>query len=249
MRNKSCFLIVPFLLSVITISTPSKAQHIVYPFLSASSLSSTTVAEAEELEWEWEVKNRSDRNYYNYYLQSVSYKSQGNIIWQYSLPDRITSHAFWITKEPTDVSNYYGFPFLIGSIFTDKTVVIADDSGLLVLDKQTGQVLFNQSAESSSDSFFVDQGTATLTTASQNCEAEADGGKFVAECGKYIIYFNGYNLWVLNSSGEILDSANYRYQDHNIKTDESLSYHIKISLKTVTVDIRGFVLNAQKTAS
>lgn len=201
---------------------------------------STNFSEAEE-ELEWGVKTQIEENYYNYYLETVSYKNQGKILWQIYLPDRIKGQAIWRTKQPIDVRNYYGFPFLIGTLITEQTVFIADSSGVLVLDRQTGEILVDKSAESSSDLFFVDVGSATLITPNQRCNIQVRGGQFFSQCGDYIVYFNRRNLWVWSLSGKLLDSTNYSHQDHNIETHQSLNYQMRISLKTMTVEITGFV--------
>ncbi len=251
-KNKSCVGIVSFILSFLTAPSSSNAQQIVSlsPNLSpreflanpspiSSAILSTTISEAGQLAWG--VKTQQEGDYYKYYLQSVTYQNSGNILWQFPLPERISNRAFWGTKEPVDIRNYYGFPFLIGTIITAEAVFIADDSGILVIDKETGNLLVDKPADPSPDSFFVDWGRATIITSTQRCETPVKGGKIFTKCGEYLVYFNGENLWVWHPSGQLLDYINYSHKEHDIETHESLNYQIRISLKTVIVEIRGFV--------
>ncbi|CAN1210679.1 hypothetical protein TUMEXPCC7403_10815 [Tumidithrix helvetica PCC 7403] len=191
---------------------------------------------------EWNITTRKEGDYYNYYLASVSYRKQGKILWTRSLPERLANQAIERSyKKPVNIHSYNGFPFLLGTIFTDNTIFVADSSGVLVLDRNTGKTLEDKSAESSPDLFFIDWGTVKLTTPTQHCEIKIQGGQFFSGCGEVLIYFNRKNLWVWNQSSQLLETANYSQSKHRIDTHKPLQYQARIPLKTVVVEISGFV--------
>jgi hypothetical protein len=188
---------------------------------------------------QWQTTMRREGDYYNYFLKSVSYQPQGKILWAIALPERMTSRAIQQSyKKPI---LHPGAPFLLGILFTPKAIFLADDSGVLVLDQTTGEAIYDKSAEPSPDLFFIDWGSVTLTTSTQRCEAKINGGAFFQECGTYLIYFNGRNLWVWNQSSQLVETTNYSSKNHKIETHRALTYKAKIPLKTVQVEISGFV--------
>ncbi|MEE3718815.1 hypothetical protein V2H45_18895 [Tumidithrix elongata RA019] len=210
------------------------------PLPKPSLMLSNAIAEASSLEWN--VTTQQEGDYFNYYLASVSYRKQGKIVWTSSLPKWLTQKAIEQSyKKPVDIHSYNGFPFLLGTVFTDSEIFVADSSGVFVLDRNTGKILKDKPAEPSPDLFFVDWGTASITTQTQRCDLQIQGGQFLSACGEVLVYFNRKNLWVWNRSNQLVESVNYSQSKHKIDTHRPLNYKARISLKTVVVEISGFV--------
>ena len=191
---------------------------------------------------DWHIKTQKQGDYFYYYLTGVSYQRHSKILWSVSLPERMTKNAVESSyKSPINILSYRQFPFLLGTIFTTDTVFIAQNSGVLAVDKKTGKVLFDRPSDFSSERFFVDWGTAKIKTISKTCNVEIRGGSFFEECGEYLIYFNGSNLWVWNQQAVSLESIKYNPKIHSIATHKPLNYAGKIQSKTLTVEIFGFV--------
>lgn len=242
MENTSCFLLVSFFLTLIASPVLCQSQQVLSlsPLHKPVELSSISVDE----KLEWGVKTQPEGDSYRYYLQSVSYQSQGNSLWTVPLPDWLANHAIgWSYKQPIDISREYGFPFLIGTIITDKAVWIAQGSGVLVLDKQTGKILGEEIAEPSPDHFFVDRGMATIITPTQRCVTQAGRlGRFFTKCDEYLVYFNGSNIWVWNQENQLVEQTDYKPERDDIETNQPFEYKIKVVLKTMTLEITGSII-------
>ncbi len=205
----------------------------------SSSTLSTTLSENESLEWG--IKTQEEGDDYKYYLSSVSYKKEGNIIWTIPLPERLTNRVIGYNKRTLPPRYFLFSYFLMGTILEDDAIFIADRSGVLVLDREMGKILVDKPAESSPDYFYVDGGSATIITPTQRCEMKTQGGKFFHPCGGYIVYFNGENLWVWDKSIQLVEQTNYSHKEHDIETDHPRNKKIRIDLRTVTVEVRGFI--------
>ncbi|MCP2731691.1 hypothetical protein [Limnofasciculus baicalensis] len=79
----------------------------------SSSTPSTTLSENESLEWG--IKTQEEGDNYKYYLSSVSYKKQGNILWTIPLPERLTNRVIGYNKR-TLPPRYFLFSYFLGFV-------------------------------------------------------------------------------------------------------------------------------------
>jgi hypothetical protein len=210
------------------------------PTFSPGSIADANTSETLD----WEVITRQKGDYYQYYLSQVIYKKNDRTVWQVDLPDRIAKQVIESSyRQPIEVQNLHGFPFLMGTTISSNLVWIADGTGVLVIDKQRGEIVVDRASETSPEVFYVDGGMANIATPDRNCEIPVELGRFFTECGRYVVYFDRGHLEIWNRKGQLLAAQNYHSETDNLETKSPLEQHISMSSEQLTVEIYGWILN------
>jgi len=150
-----------------------------------------------------ETKNEK-YDWYDYYLQKISYLVDGKTQWTVALPERMTNQlAYKLYKEAPDLNRVYRPYYLHGLLYTDDVLGIADNTGVLLMNKQNGITLANVATGKPADrnSFFVDSRLYTIKIKEKTYKGRTyTRSSFMADCESHIVFFNGLTLMVFDTT-------------------------------------------------
>lgn len=119
------------------------------------------------------------------------------VVWKRGLPARLRATSWGLCSDE-EVTYYLRRPRYVGLsplLFpgvaaAGDRIVVADTTGVLVLDRKDGAALLDRAAHRDGQALFFDRGTFALDS-SPPCSGPARHGQVFAQCGSSLVYFNG----------------------------------------------------------
>jgi hypothetical protein len=211
---------------------------------------------AETLTWEGSyayAKNPYDTayGYYNYHLRTLTYNGMGGMRWTITLPARMQQYLAasiydkgadkkWSANE-IDINDHKEF-LTCPELILNDVVAVADITGLLLLDKKNGAVLYDITyPQQEPPRFYIDSGGYTI-----QCGRRTDSGvlqhgaEFISRCSSRLFHFNGSELFIFDRRNRLIKRIPFDPEVHRGKSEP---HNIKATFsgKDYTVEISGRV--------
>jgi len=167
-------------------------------------------AEGPYLRWSFVARSMPDGSGSWYHPDSVSWVDRNEVSWETCLPERMRRVQAGIGDAEVEAYRSYprqthAFPFLVGVLDIGPAVVIADATGLLALDRSDGSVLLDFDASrpdrDGAERLWFDAGSYAITSSTGRTTGPVKGGRFLADAGTRLVYFNGSTLAVFSKEG------------------------------------------------
>jgi hypothetical protein len=210
----------------------------------------------EKLIWSADhVYQRNDYDtssgFFQFYLRTLTYTKGEKKMWRIDVPERmrhyLASSMFvrnvlsdTARKQPPDVNHQKEFLRCSESIL-GRVIVVADESGLIVLDKKDGRVITDVPYTNSTERFFVDSGRYVISRRRKLCSGTLPhGAAFIENCAAYLFHFSGSHLIILDKEHRPVAILDYRANDH-LKKAGATNMQAVLRWKKYALELQGRV--------
>eukprot|EP00002_Diphylleia_rotans_P003585 TRINITY_DN1247_c0_g1_i2.p1 TRINITY_DN1247_c0_g1~~TRINITY_DN1247_c0_g1_i2.p1 ORF type:complete len:209 (+),score=35.42 TRINITY_DN1247_c0_g1_i2:64-690(+) len=189
-------------------------------------------------------------------LRSVVFRDQ-HTTWTISapaLPQRLVNETLYIDEnqamyiETMPLSEFSALPSISGVVFTPQNVILASQSGVLIVNRADGKIIHDYSNPYRDGGLFFDDATITVTyrkSAQESSSVTGHGrrGHFVIHHENSIVHFNGVRLVVLEGNGDwkVLRQVDYEPEAHFNQGANPSQVQAVFTLPPYVIEVKGIV--------
>ncbi|HEY5826115.1 MAG TPA: hypothetical protein VIT44_17200 [Cyclobacteriaceae bacterium] len=190
--------------------------------------------------------------HYQLKIVKVSYWQHGEQVWQHDAPDRIknirgvfmmgtdgqystgdTVRNIGLGTHPSYLIDFYMCP--VG--FMEKEIAVSYSGGLLVLERENGNVLIDHPHAFHRSVYFIPETEIVIRTGNKTCffQSNCQSGIFTASCNSRLFHGDGKNLYVFDTTYKLVKTI----KGAETFTDNKRTLITKFKGKALNVTLTG----------